>query len=209
MAEFAAFCNDIAPQTYWETFNTPANHKLLAKHGFPVGPEGLTPELIVDATNASLLPYGRPVRPVGQGAANAAGWQRFTAHTASLGMTNLSTWRVGTTLGEVWPLLSQTDTTKVVAPPPPPPAPAAPAPAEPALEEVQAPAAPTATNTPPVATSTPDLKSETSSSRSDDDASSGGTVSSGSVSGRNGKTDWHDRLSQVIKTAKPFGIGGK
>lgn len=208
MAEFAAFCNDIAPQTYWRTFDTPANHRLLAKHGFPIGPEGLTPELIIDATYASLRQHNRPVRPVGQGAADRAGWERFTAHAASLGMQNLSTWRVGTTLGDVWPVLSLTDTTRqVVASPQPEP--------EPVVAAVeQSPAAPpipaAEPAAPPVAGN--DLKSETASARTTNETSSArseGESSPGASVSKNVRTEWHERLNSVIKSARPFGIGGK
>ncbi len=205
MAEFAAFCNDIAPQTYWRTFDTPANHRLLAKHGFPIGPEGVTPELIIDATYASLRHHNRPVRPVGQGAADRAGWERFTAHAARLGMHNLSTWRVGTTLGDVWSVLSLTDSARqVIAQPEPEPEQVAAAIAQ----------APAAEATTPAQQSTPvptasDLKSETESARTTDETSSARSDGQSTSVSRNVRTEWHERLNSVIKSAKPFGIGGR
>jgi len=118
MAEFAAFCDDIAPQTYWETFDSPGNHRLLAQYGFPVGAEGTTPELILDATMDALERFGRPVRPIGQGAAARAGWDRFAAHASSLGMGGLSVWRYGTASKDSWDVLSASHGLAPVAPEP-------------------------------------------------------------------------------------------
>jgi hypothetical protein len=116
MAEFASFCNDIQPQTYWETFDSPSNHRLFARHGFPVGADGVTPEFLLDATAAFLSGYGKPIRPIGQGAASDAGWQRFATRARMVGMPGLSVWRIGTALPHVWPVLQQS------APVPVPPA---------------------------------------------------------------------------------------
>jgi hypothetical protein len=51
---------------------------------------------------------------------------------------------------------------------------------------------------------TPELNSETSSTRS-----TTSTPAPGTVNGRNNKTEWHERMANAIRTAKPFGLGGK
>ncbi|MPZ49460.1 MAG: hypothetical protein GEU75_09220 [Dehalococcoidia bacterium] len=107
MAEFAAFSNEIAPQTYWDTFNSSANYRLLRDWGFEVGGDGVTPELILDVTNSALGSFGRPIRPVGQGTAHTDAWRRFVGHGKSIGMDAVSVWRFGRTTPDVWPLLSE------------------------------------------------------------------------------------------------------
>jgi hypothetical protein len=77
----------------------------------------VTPEFLLDATAAFLSGYGKPIRPIGQGAASDAGWQRFAARARMLGMPGLSVWRIGTAHPHVWPVLQQSA---------PAPAPAAP-----------------------------------------------------------------------------------
>ena len=105
IAEFASFSNDIAPQTYWNTFNTPANYRLLRDFGYEVGPEGMTPELILDVTRRALGGFRLPLWPVGQGSADVLAWQRFVRHAYQLGMDAISVWRYGTSDTRVWPLL--------------------------------------------------------------------------------------------------------
>ena len=107
MAEFAAFTNEIMPQTYWSTFNSSANHRLLRQFGYEVGPEGVTPELILDVTRNALRRYGRPIRPVGQGAASSNDWRRFVGHSQQLGMEAVSIWRYGTATPDIFPLLKE------------------------------------------------------------------------------------------------------
>jgi hypothetical protein len=105
MAEFASFCDEIAPQTYWNTFDSAANHRLLRDYGFGVGVEGVTPELILNVAAQGFARYGKPIHPIGQGTADGAGWQRFVRHANSLGMEHVSVWRYGTASNDVWPLL--------------------------------------------------------------------------------------------------------
>lgn len=140
MAEFASFCDDIQPQTYWDTFNTPSNLRLLGQHGHTAGPEGVTPELILDATMSALQQHGRPVRPIGQGASSGPAWERFAAHAAAHGMPGISVWRYGTATSGVWPVLQQSTPAAAVSAPEPEPEPE-PAPPEPQPEPEPAAAA--------------------------------------------------------------------
>jgi hypothetical protein len=105
VAEFATFSNEMQPQTYWATFDSPANYRLMREFGFEVGSAGITPELILDVTKRVFEPFGLPVKPIGQGAASREDWQRFVSHAYKLGMEGTSVWRYGTATNGVWPLL--------------------------------------------------------------------------------------------------------
>jgi hypothetical protein len=141
MGEFASFCNGIAPQLYWELFGTPGNFKLMANYGFPAGPDGMTPELLLNAANGALAQFGLPIHPIGGGAAKLNEWQRFVSHAYNLGMPSVSVWRYGTAVGNLLPTLQ-----RMPAPQP------APRPPEPTPTPTQPAATPTATQ--PTATAT-------------------------------------------------------
>jgi LysM repeat protein len=117
--EFAAFSNEIAPQQYWRTFNTPANHTRFAETGFPVPREGVTPEFLVHVSNSVLSKFGLPIVHVGQGATpDSSEWRRFIDGAYSTGANFVTVWRYGVTETDVWSLLRE------IPPklPPPPPA---------------------------------------------------------------------------------------
>jgi hypothetical protein len=105
IGEFASFTNEILPQSYWQTFNGPKNQAYFRDLGYHVGPEGVTPELLLDATADKLRQYDLPIRPIGQGAASGAEWDRFIRHAFWLQMDSVSVWRFGTAHGEVWPTI--------------------------------------------------------------------------------------------------------
>jgi hypothetical protein len=96
LSEFLSFSNAVAPQSYWVTFNSPTNLKYLRQHGYPVGPEGFTPELMVDVSIGTFQYFGLPVYPIGQGAAPPDHWHRFVAAANARGLQPLSMWRFGT-----------------------------------------------------------------------------------------------------------------
>lgn len=106
MAEFAAFANEIAPQSYWDMFDTPANHKLLRQRGYNVD-SGVTPELVVDMAYRVFAPYGLPVRPIGPAARDAGEWRRFVQRAYVSNMSAVSAWRFGTAAKEVMGLLNE------------------------------------------------------------------------------------------------------
>jgi hypothetical protein len=108
VAEFASFSNEIAPQSYWPLFNTAANHKLLKEYGTEVGPDGVTPEIVLDFSQRALKPFGLPIRPIGSGNAPIDGWGRFISHATSLGMPPVSVWRYGISDPQLWTMLKQT-----------------------------------------------------------------------------------------------------
>jgi hypothetical protein len=153
MAQFVPMANEIAPQAYWRTFNSPANYRLLTQHGFHVGEHGVTPELIVDVTDRTFRGYGLPIRPIGQGAASGHEWERFVGHSYYRGMDAVSVWRHGVSNPEVWPVLKhmaprqllevaalkeQRNQLAVAAPPQPAPEPAPVSHQEPAPVEQRA-----------------------------------------------------------------------
>ena len=107
VAEFASFCNEIAPQTYWDLFNSSANHRLLREYGHPPGPEGVTPESILDVTQSALGRFNLPIRPIGSGKADRGSWARFVDHAYRVGMDSVSIWRYGTCNPDVMPLLNE------------------------------------------------------------------------------------------------------
>lgn len=107
LTEFASFSNALAPLIYWETFDSPATRDGYANAGFPLPPGEITPEFLLDVTAQVLSPYGRPLRPVGQGASDSAQWARFIGHATSTGMPELSVWRYGVTSPDVWPVLAE------------------------------------------------------------------------------------------------------
>lgn len=108
VAEFASFSNGLAPMTYWETFNSPANWRLFQQHGFPPGPFGVTPEYVLDVAKTVLSPYGLPIWPAGEGSPrNGDAWVNFVSHANGLGMRSVSVWRYGTADQRVWRLLKE------------------------------------------------------------------------------------------------------
>ncbi|MDI6858096.1 MAG: twin-arginine translocation signal domain-containing protein [Dehalococcoidia bacterium] len=104
-AEFASFSQAVVPMVYWESFNTAENVRLFQQHGFPPGPEGVTPEFLLDVTQSVLGGYGLPIIPIGQGASTIEKWKRFVVRASQLGMSSVSAWRYGVTNPDVWMLL--------------------------------------------------------------------------------------------------------
>ena len=106
VAEFASFSQGLAPMVYWETFNSPENVSRFQASGFPPGPEGVTPEFLLDVSRSLFDKYGSPILPIGQGAStNHDAWVRFVTRGSALGMGAVSVWRYGVTGDHVWQLL--------------------------------------------------------------------------------------------------------
>ena len=106
MREFADFSDEISPQQYWRTFNTPANYTRFAETGFPVPQEGITPEFLFGVSDQVLPQFGRPLSHVGQGATpDANEWRRFLDLSYARGSNMASVWRYGVTTPEVLKVL--------------------------------------------------------------------------------------------------------
>jgi len=117
MKEFVAISDEIAPQSYWKTFNTPANYTRFAESGFPVPAEGVTPEFLLTVGNSVLGQYGLPIVHTGQGATpEGQEWRDFLNGSYNRGNDHVSIWRHGVTTPVVFDVLRE-------MPPPEPPAP--------------------------------------------------------------------------------------
>jgi LysM repeat protein len=123
LQEFAGFINSIAPQQYWRTFDTPANHEKYRAAGHAVPPDGLTPEFLLSVTHAVYGGLGLPIHHTGQGNTNnPTEWHRFVDAAFALGNDYVSVWRYGVTPGDVLGVLRDKPAKQ-----PPPPQVAAPA----------------------------------------------------------------------------------
>jgi len=108
MDEFVVYTDAIWPQLYWDTFNTTGNYNAYIAAGYPLGPEGMTPEYLLDTTRTILEPFNRDVIPVGQGAAiNPLSWDRFNYRAWQIGWTQVSIWRYGVTRQETFDYFGQ------------------------------------------------------------------------------------------------------
>jgi len=105
MAEFASFCQGIAPMVYWETFNTSENVRYFEANGYPPGPAGICPEFLLDVSYSLFAGYNLPIYPVGQGASSYDAWVRFMSRAYQLNMGAVSVWRYGVSNQDIWPLL--------------------------------------------------------------------------------------------------------
>jgi LysM repeat protein len=109
LREFASFSDAVAPQQYWRTFNTPANHRRFAESGYPVPPDGVTPEFLLNVSKAALAPLGKPLLQVGQGATDEQGeFKRFIDGAYGHGGDMVTVWRYGVTSDDVFRLLRAT-----------------------------------------------------------------------------------------------------
>ena|GEM_PF-5331004 len=94
LPEFASFSNALAPMAYWAIFSDQAHLELYGLHGFPPGPDGITPEFVLDVSANVLKPYNLPIQPVGDGSsADPTAWTRFLNHASRTGMSGVSVWR--------------------------------------------------------------------------------------------------------------------
>ncbi len=97
MNEFVVFTDGIAPQLYWDTFDSSDNLAGYAGSGYPA-PDGMSPEFLIKTTAKLLAPYKRLVVPAGQGAAVDPGtWPRFNYAAWGAEMPQVSVWRLGVT----------------------------------------------------------------------------------------------------------------
>jgi len=102
LQEFLPYINAIAPQHYWLTFDNQANYDKYRQAGYPVGPEGITPEFLLGTTYAAYSDIPLAVHHTGQGATeNPDEWRRFIEAAYALNADFLSVWRYGVTKSEV------------------------------------------------------------------------------------------------------------
>jgi hypothetical protein len=149
MTQFVGMTDAIWPQLYWDTFNTPGNADGYTSSGYPPPANTITPEFLLDTTQAVLAPYNRDIIPVGQGAAeDPTTWPRFAHHAWDLKWFMVSDWRFGVTATQILQYLSTN--------PPGPEPKAPPATATPTASSTASPTASrTGTRTPNPTTTTP------------------------------------------------------
>jgi hypothetical protein len=124
MNEFVAFTDAIAPQVYWDSFDSADNLAGYAGSGYPAGPDGMSPEFLVTTTAALLAPYGRPTIPAGQGAtSDPSTWPRFVYAAWKAGMTETSAWRYAVTAAGTFAYLGRNRAGTTPQTPPPTPTP--------------------------------------------------------------------------------------
>jgi LysM repeat protein len=120
MKEFAAFSDAIAPQNYWGVFDTPANYEKFTASGYPIPPDGVTPEFLLAVGQSLLTGYGLPLIEVGQGNTDDPGeWERFIDAAYATGVDFVTVWRYGVTTDAVFNVLRN----RPAKQPPIPPAP--------------------------------------------------------------------------------------
>jgi hypothetical protein len=106
MAEFAGFCNEIMPQTYWRIFDSPSNHRLLNRSG--IATSEVNPHHILFVSMVVLQKYGRTMRPIGQADASREEWLWFLQEARALGMAAPSFWRFKTADSGMWQAFDET-----------------------------------------------------------------------------------------------------
>ncbi len=149
LREFLEFSDRIAPQCYWDDFNSEANVYGYAAFGHHPGDTGITPEFLVDTTLQLLAPYNRHLSLAGQGGCeDPEAFPRFVRRVTDYGIDSVSAWRFGVTRPETLAYLGRAN----VPPTPTPTASPTPPTAKPSVTGTTS-----ATERPsPATTSTPD-----------------------------------------------------
>ncbi|GEM_PF-1848430 len=110
LEEFASFTDAIAPQIYWNLFNTYRNKLMYQESGYRPGYEGVTPTFALKAAVESLKKFNLPIHAVGDGTtSNINEWQEFISESYIHNIDNLSVWRFGVAKDSLWRLLGDTD----------------------------------------------------------------------------------------------------
>jgi hypothetical protein len=105
--EFAAASDGFAPQTYWDYFRGPTNRRNYTRYGASLGPEGVTPAIVVEAAVDFLGRYGLPVYPIADGTSRSSlDWSEFISASLGQKVPSLSVWRYGVGQEWMWDLLS-------------------------------------------------------------------------------------------------------
>ena len=113
LQEFASFSNELAPQTYWESFRSIGNLQRFIASGFTPPGGRVTPRFVVDNAAHLLRKYGLPIHPIGEGSNDRGEWSEFLEGAYANRAQSVSVWRFGVADPAVWEVLRDT---------PPPPA---------------------------------------------------------------------------------------
>ena len=106
LGEFAAFCDGIRPQLYWDILNTPDNVSAYSYMGFPPPEGAITPEFLVESSAQLLAPFDRWIVPIALGSPHdATAWGRFQRAAWEQQMHAVNVWRYSTTTPAVFEYL--------------------------------------------------------------------------------------------------------
>lgn len=105
LPEFAAFSDEISPQTYWGIFSSSANVRRYRESGEAVPPGGITPAFVLSTSMRHLARFGLPIHPIGDGTVAASGWPDFLVESRDARVETVSVWRYGVADPAIWGLL--------------------------------------------------------------------------------------------------------
>ena len=106
LGEFAAFCDGIRPQLYWDILNTPDNVSAYTYMGFEPPEGAITPEFMVESSAALLAPFDRWIVPIALGSPHdPSAWARFQSAAWEHQMHAVNVWRYTTTSPAVFEYL--------------------------------------------------------------------------------------------------------
>ncbi len=109
LKEFAAFSDEISPQTYWDLFKSPANIKGYQRSGEQVPARGVTPAFVVESAMRHLRAYGLPLHPIGDGTTGTlSAWGEFINQSYGEQAETVSVWRFGVADPGIWRMLKNT-----------------------------------------------------------------------------------------------------
>ena len=110
LEEFADFTDAIAPQVYWNLFNTYRNKLMYQESGYMPGFRGVTPSFALKAAVESLKKFNLPIHAVGDGTASDINeWYEFINESYIHNIDTLSVWRFGVARNSLWRLLGDSE----------------------------------------------------------------------------------------------------
>ena len=110
LEEFASFTDAIAPQIYWNLFNTYRNKLMYRESGYNPGSAGITPSFALNSAVESLKKFKLPIHAVGDGTASDINeWYEFINESYVHNIDTLSVWRFGVARNSLWRLLGDSD----------------------------------------------------------------------------------------------------
>ena len=110
LEEFANFTDAIAPQIYWNLFNTYRNKLMYQESGYIPGFRGITPSFALKSAVESLKKFNLPIHAVGDGTASDINeWYEFINESYVHNINTLSVWRFGVARNSLWRLLGDSD----------------------------------------------------------------------------------------------------
>ena len=110
LGEFADFTDAIAPQIYWNLFNTYRNKLMYQESGYIPGFRGVTPAFALKSAVESLKKFNLPIHAVGDGTATDINeWYEFINESYIHNIDTLSVWRFGVARNSLWRLLGDSN----------------------------------------------------------------------------------------------------